>query len=58
VNGYGKGDLLVKVHVWIPQKLTAEERRIMEKLQECTNFQGVPEEAEKSFFERMRDIFD
>jgi molecular chaperone DnaJ len=58
VNGYGKGDLLVKVHVWVPQKLTSEERRTMEKLQESTNFQGVPEEAEKGFFERMRDIFD
>jgi molecular chaperone DnaJ len=58
VNGYGKGDLLVKVHVWIPQKLTSEERRVMERLQESTNFQGVPEEAEKSFFDRMRDIFD
>jgi molecular chaperone DnaJ len=58
VNGYGKGDLLVKVHVWIPQKLTAEERRVVERLQESTNFQGVPEEAEKSFFDRMRDIFD
>jgi molecular chaperone DnaJ len=58
VNGYGKGDILVKVHVWIPQKLTAEERRVMEKLQESTNFQSVPEEAEKGFFERMRDIFD
>ena len=58
VNGYGKGDLLVKVHVWIPQKLTSEERKIMEKLADCTNFNSVPEEAEKSFFDRMRDIFD
>jgi molecular chaperone DnaJ len=58
VNGYGKGDLLVKVHVWIPQKLTSEERRVIEKLQESTNFQEVPEEAEKTFFDRMRDIFD
>jgi molecular chaperone DnaJ len=58
INGYGRGDLLVKVHVWVPQKLTSEERKILEKLQENPNFQGVPEEAEKSFFEKMRDIFD
>jgi molecular chaperone DnaJ len=58
VNGYGRGDLLVRVHVWVPQKLTPEERKILERLQETPNFQGVPEEAEKSFFEKMRDIFD
>jgi molecular chaperone DnaJ len=58
VNGYGRGDLLVKVHVWVPQKLTSEERKTLEKLAESANFNGVPEEAEKSFFEKMRDIFD
>jgi molecular chaperone DnaJ len=58
VNGYGKGDLLVKVHVWVPQKLTSEERKTLEKLQDSDNFQNGPTESEKSFFEKMRDIFD
>ncbi len=58
VNGYGKGDLLVKVHVWVPQKLTSEERKMLEKLQDSDNFQNGPSENEKSFFEKMRDIFD
>ncbi len=58
VNGYGKGDLLVKVHVWVPQKLTAEERKMLEKLQEMPSFRNGPSESEKSFFEKMRDIFD
>lgn len=57
VNGYGKGDMLVKVHVWIPLKLTSEERKILEKLQESINFSSGPTESEKSFFEKMRDIF-
>lgn len=58
VNGYGRGDLLVKVHVWVPQKLNPEERRMLEKLQESANFQNGPTDSEKSFFEKMRDIFD
>jgi len=58
VNGYGKGDLLVKVHVWIPQKLTPEERKMLEKLQEMPSFRKGPSESEKRFFEKMRDIFD
>ncbi len=57
VNGYGKGDILVKVHVWIPQKLTSEERKTLERLQESANFSSGPTEQEKSFFEKMRDIF-
>jgi len=58
VNGYGRGDLLVKVHVWVPQKLTSEERKTLEKLQDSPNFQSGPTESEKSFFEKMRDIFE
>jgi molecular chaperone DnaJ len=58
VNGYGRGDLLVKVHVWVPQKLSAEERKMLEKLQEMPSFRNGPSESEKSFFEKMRDIFD
>ncbi len=58
VNGYGRGDLLVKVHVWIPQKLSSEEKKILEKLNDSPGFQGGPSESEKSFFEKMRDIFE
>ena len=58
VNGYGKGDLLVRIHVWIPKKLNAEEKRILEKLQSSPGFQTGPSAEEKSFFEKMRDMFD
>ncbi len=57
VNGYGKGDLLVRVHVWIPKKLSAEEKRILEKLQTSPTFQEGPSASEKSFFEKMKDMF-
>ena len=30
VNGYGKGDLLVKVNVWIPKTLSKEDKKIVE----------------------------
>ena len=58
VNGYGKGDLLVRVHVWIPKKLSNEEKRALEKLQNSPGFQGGPSASEKSFFEKMRDMFE
>ncbi|WP_167613146.1 molecular chaperone DnaJ [Maribellus sediminis] len=58
VNGYGRGDLLVRVHVWIPKKLSNEEKRMLEKLQESPGFQDGPSHSEKSFFAKMRDMFE
>lgn len=57
VNGYGRGDLLVRVHVWIPKKLNAEEKQQLEALQNSPAFQGGPSSEEKSFFEKMKDMF-
>ncbi len=59
VNGYGKGDLLVKVNVWIPSNLKKEDKKIIEGLKNSDGFKPTPTKQEKSFFERMRSsIFD
>lgn len=58
INGYGRGDLLAKIHVWIPKKLSFEERKVLEKLLNSPGFQVGPSDAEKSFFEKMRNMFD
>jgi molecular chaperone DnaJ len=58
VNGYGKGDLLVRIHVWIPKKLNSEERRTLEKLLASPGFLEGPSDSEKSFFEKMKDMFE
>jgi molecular chaperone DnaJ len=58
VNGYGQGDLLVRIHAWTPKKINPEERKMIEKLQQSPNFQANPTSGDKNFFEKMRDIFD
>lgn len=58
VNGYGKGDLLVRVHVWIPKKINSEERKMLEKLQSSPNFSDGPDQSDRNFFDKMRDIFE
>jgi len=58
VNGYGKGDLLVNINVWIPKNLSKEEAKIFEKLQGSESFTPSPDHSDKSFFERMRNFFD
>ncbi len=57
VNGYGKGDMLVNVNVWIPKNLSKEELRIIEKLKESDAFTPRPDKDDKGFFERMRNHF-
>lgn len=58
VNGYGKGDLLVRIHAWTPTKVSEEERKMLEKLQESPNFNRTPGAGDKNFFEKMKNIFD
>lgn len=57
VNGYGKGDLLVNVNVWIPKSTTKEETRTFEKFRDSDTFVPKPDKNDKSFFERMRGYF-
>lgn len=58
VNGYGKGDLLVRIHAWAPKNISAEERKMLEKLQESPNFKHTPGAGDKNFFEKMKNIFE
>jgi len=58
VNGYGRGDLLVNVNVWIPKNLTREEARIVEKFKDSGTFIPNPDKNDKGFFERMRGYFE
>ncbi|HZH95671.1 MAG TPA: molecular chaperone DnaJ [Flavisolibacter sp.] len=57
VNSYEKGDQLVQVNIWTPQVLSSEERHILEKLTNSPNFKPAPEKNQKSFFDKMREMF-
>ncbi|MEQ9437514.1 MAG: molecular chaperone DnaJ [Cyclobacteriaceae bacterium] len=57
INGYGKGDQLIHVNVWIPKSLTSEEKAMLEELRDSPNFQPQPDKGDKSFFERMKEFF-
>jgi len=58
VNGYGHGDLLVNVNVWIPKNMTKEESKIIEKFKDSGSFIPKPDKTDKGFFERMRGYFE
>ena len=58
VNGYGTGDLLVSLNVWIPKNLTKEEQKVFDKIKDSPNFIPDPDQSEKSFFDRMKGFFE
>jgi len=58
VNGYGRGDLLLNVNVWVPKNLSKEEKNLLEKLKDSKNFTPNPDPADNTFFDRMKSYFD
>jgi len=58
VNGYGKGDLLVNVNVWIPKSISKEEQKTFEKFKDSDSFTPDPDKNDKGFFDRMKGYFE
>ena len=57
LNSYGNGDLLVHINVWTPKILNKEQRQFFEKAMTDENFVPHPEKSDKSFFEKVKDMF-
>lgn len=57
LQSYEKGDQLIHVNVWTPQNLNAEEKAAFEKLKGAENLKPNPGKSEKSFFDKVKDVF-
>ena len=59
LNGYGTGDLLVNISVYVPENLSKEERASLENLEKAQNFQPTKSAKDKIFshFRKMSTIF-
>ncbi len=57
INGYGAGDQLIYVNVWVPKKLSPDEKAKLVSLKDSPHFQPQPDGEEKGFFERMKEYF-
>jgi molecular chaperone DnaJ len=57
VNGYGSGDLLVHVNVWTPKTLSKEQKSFFEQMKNDEHFKPSPDKNDKSFFEKVKDMF-
>jgi molecular chaperone DnaJ len=57
VNGYGTGDLLVNVSVYIPETLSKDEKAALEKMSASDNFKPNPTLKEK-IFRKFKNLVD
>lgn len=57
INGYGSGDQLIQVNVWVPKNLSSKEKSVLEELRSSSNFEPSPSGSEKGFFQRIKDMF-
>ena len=58
INGYGRGDLLVKVNIWIPKNLSKEDKAVIENLQAYDFLKPLNIDNKKSFFRKVKDFFE
>jgi len=59
LHGRGRGDQLVRVRVWTPQKLTKEQERLIRELRELEEPAPTDSEAggEKGFWSKVKEAF-
>ncbi len=58
VNGYGKGDLIVSINIWVPGSVSKEEKKLLDEMKKQKNFIPDQDKKSKSFFDRMREYFE
>lgn len=57
VNGYGTGDLLVNVSIYVPETLSKEEKKMLEELDASDNFKPNTSIKEK-IFKKFKTLFE
>ena len=56
LQGSGKGDLIVRVRVEVPRKLTEKQRELLRQFESTTS--GKEYEGRKSFMDKLKDVFN
>ena len=57
VNGYGKGDEIVNVSIYVPETLSRDEKKALEQMQNSDNFKPNSSVKEK-IFKKFKSLFD
>jgi molecular chaperone DnaJ len=56
LNGYSRGDLMVRINVFIPSSVSKDDRTLLQKMQDSDNFNPKNKKTE-SIFDRFKGYF-
>ncbi|HNQ67910.1 MAG TPA: molecular chaperone DnaJ [Bacteroidales bacterium] len=56
LNGYSKGDLMVRINIFIPSSLSKEDKALLQKMQESESFNPKNKKTE-SIFDKFKGYF-
>jgi len=60
LNGHGRGDQLVRISIWVPEKLNSKEKELLKQLGTAEHIDPSEEERHghsKTFFDKVKDAF-
>lgn len=57
VNGFGTGDELVHVNIYVPESLTEKEKKVLAEMEKSPNFEPS-KSVKKSVFNKFKKMFD
>lgn len=57
LDSYGKGDMYIHINVWTPQRLNPEQKAFFEKQMASGEMEAEPSGKEKTFFDKVKDLF-
>ncbi len=57
LNGYGRGDIIVNISVYIPESLSKDEKKAIESFRDSDNFKPS-ESIKEKIFRRFKNFFD
>ena len=60
VNGYGTGDLLVNVSIYVPETLSKDEKKALEEMEKSDNFQPFQPNTsvKEKIFRKFKNLFE
>jgi len=60
LNGGGSGDQLVRINVWVPKKVSSQEKELIKELskQQNINPKEKDQTENRSFFDKIKDVFN
>jgi len=57
INSSQKGDFIVSINIHVPDKITKEEKTLLEEMKKMKDFNVQRQSSGKSLFERLKEYF-